>query len=151
MIYENKKTFNKPSRQQVLLFLHVKSKNKKAEAFGSLGFFPISWLQFKIKEAPCASGICYAQQFCYSREGRTNVSITVYAVGFNFSHVENPSRCSWELTVLGEVLQMTQQPTHFRGEDAFAAAWCGTALNTNLLLTVCSSSVFLNQCVYNFT
>lgn len=47
--------------------------------------------------------------------------------------------------------KITQQPTHFRGEEIFTTAWCVTALNTNLLLTVCSSSAFQNQCVYNFT
>lgn len=44
--------------------------------------------------------------------------------------------------------EMTQQSQHFR--DVFATARCGTALNTNLLSTVCSSSAFLNQYVYNF-
>lgn len=47
----------------MLLFLHVKSKNKEAGAFASLGFFPISWLQFKIKELQCAQGYAVLSNF----------------------------------------------------------------------------------------
>jgi len=134
----------------VLLFLHAKSKNKKAGAFASLGFFPVSRLQFKTKALRRVSGICSAQQFCCSREGHTNASVTLCAVGFRF-HTGTwgtlPGAPRNE-RFQGSFTEMTQPPTHLRGEDIFATARCGTALNTNLLG---SAGVSFSQHMYNFT